>query len=142
MTINKKVTGKAASLPLGLAVGALVSILTTILICAVSAHLISTEAIAEEQIGYCSIAALICSTILGAVTAVRKIKHKRLVVCILSGAVYYLILLSVTALFFGGQYQGMGVTLIVILLGSLAALLITGREGKGRTPSKRKKIYR
>lgn len=142
MIANRKVTGTAASLPGGLAIGAAVSIVTTVLVSAISAHLISSELLAQENIGYCAIAALVCSTILGAWMAVARIKRQKFAVSLLSGLIYYLVLLSVTALFFGGQYRGMGVTLIIVALASVAAALITGRGGKQPHPKRRKKSYR
>ena len=142
MTANRKVTGTAVSLPVGLAIGAAVSVAATVFISAIAAHLVSSELIAQENIGYCSITALVCSTLLGAWTAAGRIKRQRFVVSLLSGLVYYLILLSVTALFFGGQYQGMGVTLTVVALASIAAALTAGREGKQLRPKRRKKTYR
>ena len=41
----------------------------------------------------------------------------------------YLLLLSIAALFFGGQYEGMGVTAFVILGGCLAVVLL-GLKGE------------
>lgn len=137
---DRKMTGRAASIPGGLAVGALVSMAVTILISAIGAHLIISEVLPQEQIGYCSIAALLTGAILGATTASKKVKHRNLMVCLLSGLVYYCTLLATTAMFFGGQYEGMGVTFIIILLGCTAAALISSREGK--TNHKRKKIHR
>lgn len=139
---DRKITGRAASIPAGLAAGALVSATVTILISAIGAHLIISEILPQEQIGYCSIFALLASSMLGAVTASKMVKHRNLIVSLLSGMVYFCILLAVTALFFGGQYEGMGVTFIVILLGTAAAALITGREGNTRPKRKRKKISR
>lgn len=139
---DRKITGRAASIPAGLAVGALVSMAVTILISAIGAHLIISKIVPQEQIGYCSIFALLAGSILGAVTASKKVKHKNLVVSFLSGLVYFFILLAATALFFGGQYEGMGVTFIVILLGTAAAALITSREGNRRSNRRRKKIHR
>ena len=35
--------------------------------------------------------------------------------CLAAGGGYYLCLLAITALFFGGQYQGVGVTALMVL---------------------------
>lgn len=140
--MDKKITGRAASVPAGLAIGALVSVAVTVLISAIGAYLVINEMLPQEQIGYCSIFALLASSILGAITAANRVKHRNLVVSLLSGLAYFVILLSVTALFFGGQYEGVGVTFIVILLGTAAAALITSREGNGRSNRKRRKTQR
>ena len=136
----EKLTGRASSIPSGLIIGALVSTVITVLVAAIGAHLVMSQFIDQDQIGYCSIAALILGTILGAITACKRIKHRKLMVCALSGLAYYLLLLMTTALFYGGQYEGMGVTLLTVMLSTLAAALIVNREGKQKTFVKSRKI--
>jgi len=126
-------------MPSGLALGAAVSMAATIAISFIGAQLIMNEVIAQEQIGYCSLAALLTGTILGAVTSARKVKHRKLVVCLLSGGVYLLILLATTALIFGGQYEGLATTCLTVMIGSVAALLIQNRDGKQKNRRRRKK---
>ena len=136
----EKLTGRASSIPSGLIIGALVSTVITVLVAAIGAHLVMSQYIDQDQIGYCSIAALILGTILGAITACKRIKHRKLMVCALSGLAYYLLLLMTTALFYGGQYEGMGVTLLIVMLSTLAAALIANREEKQKAFVKPKKI--
>lgn len=142
MTVNQKMTGRAASLPGGLAIAAAVSMLATLVIVVTGAVLVSNEIIAFENIGYCSMAAILLGSFFGAITAVSRIKRQKVLVGILSGGVHYLVLLSITALFFGGQYKGMGVTLLVVIGGSLLGVIFSNRE-KGRgTTGRRRKIPR
>ena len=122
--------GRAVTIPGGLAIGGIVSMIITVLLAGVGAHLVIQEILPQEQIGYCSIFALTTAEIIGAITATVKVKRRKLIVCLLSGLVYFLMLLSMTALFFGGQYEGMEVTFLTIALASVAAALITSREGK------------
>ena len=136
---GQRFTGRATSIPGGLAIGAAVSMLVTVLVAAIGAHLVMSGIIPQEQIGYCSICALVSAGIVGALTASTKVKRKRLMICMLNGLIYYLILLSLTALFFGGQYDGMGVTFAVIALASLAAALIGSRQGGNNNRIIRKK---
>ena len=142
MTVNRKVTGKAASVPSGLAVSAAISMLITLIIVAIGAYMISNGILPQEQIGYCSMTALLAGSMAGSIMAARKIKHQKLVTGLLSGAIYYLILLAITALFFGGQYQGMGVTLLLVMGGSAIGAILANRKPKMRTPYGRKKINR
>lgn len=142
MTANRKVTGKANSIPGGLAVSAAMSMLITLAVVAIGGYLLSKEIVAQEQIGYCSMVALLAGSVLGAVTAAQKIKHQKLLVGVLNGVVYYLMLLALTALFFSGQYQGMGVTLLLVLGGSVVGAILANREPKNRNPYRRKKINR
>lgn len=127
---NVKNTGRAVSLPAGLAFGAVVSMIATVLIAFVGAQMIMKEVLLQEQIGYCSMAALLTGTISGAIAASRKVKHRKIIVCMLSGCVYLCLLLASTALLFGGQYDGFGVTAITIFIGSIASALVTLKAGE------------
>ena len=140
MTVNRKLTGRASSMAGGLAIGAIASILVTVLICAIGAHMISREILAQSQTGYCAIAALLTATITGGAVASGKIKRKKMMVCLLSGLVYFSILIIVTALLFGGRYQGIGVTLITVAIGSIASALLVNHDKKKKVGPRRKKI--
>lgn len=137
-----KVTGRAWSIPKSLAAGAGCSMLITILVSAISAHLISEEIIAQEKIGYCVMTILITASCMGSWFASRKAKSKFMQTAALNGIVYFALLLSVTALFFGGQYRGMGVTFAVVALGSIAGGMLAAKGAKSGFRKRRKKVYR
>lgn len=139
MVVDRKVTGTAASMPAGLALGLCASLAVTIVGSILAANLVLKEMLPENGIGYCSMVILLVSSVLGAVVSVNRIKHRRLYVCTLSGAVYYASLLAVTALFFGGQYQGMGVTALMVLAGCGVVALV-GVKGEKRGTSRRRKF--
>ena len=141
MTINRKSTGRASSMAAGLTIGAIASLCVTVIICAIGAHMISKEILPQNQIGYCAIAAMLAATITGAAVASGKIKRQKIMVCMLSGLIYFCTLLALTALLFGGKYQGTGVTLITVGLGSIAAALLVNREKKPRPTRRRRKIH-
>ncbi len=86
---------------------------------------------AESAIGYGAMGTLALASLCGALTAIWRIKRRYLVMCLCSGLCYFVCLLCCTALFFGGQYAGMGVTALVVLGGSLCAALSTLRKGTG-----------
>lgn len=142
MGTQNKATGRASSIPAGLAAGAAVSILVTAVICLLGGWMIGSEIISQEQIGYCAIAALLVSAIMGSNTAWKKIRRKRLIVSLASGGIYYLILVAITIALFDGGFQGLGVTLVVILIGTVLPILLRNGEGKSKTGKRRKKIYR
>ena len=134
MTMNQKPTGTAMSMPAGLAVGGIWSLVVTIGLSAVIAKLIDGETVEQGSIGYFVISILLIASITGALQSFRKIKRRRMLVCLISGLIYFCVLLSITALCFGGQYQGIGVTGLVVLCGSSCAGLMGLREKKqGRT---------
>ena len=142
MVVNRKVTGTAASMPAGLALGALVSLAVTAGGSVIAARLILGERMPEESVGYCSMAILLLASALGAWTAAGRIKHRGGYVCLLSGIVYYGCLLAATALFFGGIYQGMGATALVVLAGCGAAALLGMNRQKAPSHRGRRRKHR
>lgn len=141
MVTNRKVTGKAATMPGGLAIGGLVSGALTIALAGLTGKMVDMGTVPEEGIGYLALAILLLSSGAGAAVAARRIKRQRLAVCLMAGVVYYLFLLGLTALFFGGQYTGMGVTALAVLAGS-GAVALTG-AGQGRREKRhRRRIHR
>lgn len=131
MAVNQKPTGRAMSLPGGLAVGAAVSLGITLLCAAALAKLIDMEKMPWESVGYGIIVLLFLASFLGAIAAHRAVKRQRLLVCGVSGLLYFGLLLSITALFFGGQYEGVWPTAAVVLCGSICAFLLGLRGGRG-----------
>lgn len=138
MAKNVKQSGRAVSMPAGLLLGAIISIVWTILGAMGLAKMIDNETLGENMVGYGAVIILISAAFIGALVADRRIKHRHILVCGISAGIYYLLLLSITALFFGGQYKGMGVTGLLVLAGSTAALLL----GKGKGSGKKKKSYK
>lgn len=122
---------------MGLLAGCGVSMLITLIAAALLARLLDSEKLAWENVGYGIEAALVLASFCGSMTAFRKIKRQRLVICAVSGVMYFCILLGLTALFFGGQYESVWLTAGLILAGSGAAALL-GLHGEGK--GKRKKI--
>lgn len=125
---------------MGVALGVLVSVCITLISCMLISFLISGEKIGEDAIGGASVVTLLLSACLGALTAALKAKHSRLIVCMISGGIYYLFLLCCTAVFFGGQYQGMGGAALAVLGGCAVAALPALK--KGNITKKRFKKYR
>ena len=140
MRLNQKVTGTAAGVPAGLGLGLLISGIITLAGAAAVSHLIATEKMGEGTIDYAAMVVLTISAAMGAWGAAAFVKRLRLQVCLLSGACYYLFLLAFTALFFGGQYAGMGVTAVAVLIGCGVVAFIPRR--KGQNWRKGKKAYR
>ena len=124
----------------GLAIGSGTSLLITLVGSWFFAYLISKEILEEITIGYCAMFIILLASLTGTAAAVGKIKRRRLCVCGLSGLIYFGILLSMTALFFGGQYQGVGVTALLIMAGSCTVALL-GLRGERRVRRRKKKRF-
>lgn len=127
------------SMPAGLALGGAVSLGMTILAAAGIALLAEREILPEGSIGYAVMVLLLLAAAAGGIVANGKIKRRKLLVSGLSAAIYYGELLAITALFFGGQYQGMGVTALMVLAGAALPLLLA-RQGRGEGKRKRYKL--
>lgn len=136
MVSNQKVTGRAMPMPAGIGLGVGVSAGTTLAGAMALAWLVHKETLAEPSIGYGVMLLVLLSAWAGALIAARRIKRRRMTVCLLTGLGYYVTLLAVTALFFGGQYRGMGVTALLALTATAAAGLL----GLKREDSRKNKV--
>lgn len=131
-------TGRTKSIPEGLTIGGIISLGITLAGTALLATLIDRQIMDMEQVGYGILVMLLIGAFLGALASYRSIRRRRLLVCLASGGVYLGLLLCITALFFGGQYSGVGTTAVLILAGSAAAALMGMGQGRGgRRPSRR-----
>ena len=117
----------------GLAAGVSASMIITMSAAALCAHLILAEKMKPDAIGYCAMIVLAMASAVGAWLSAGLIKHRWLPVCIGAGGIYYLVLVLITVLFFGGQFQGMFVTALMVLAGcGSVGLLGLKRRKKAR----------
>lgn len=142
MILGLKNTGRASSVPAGLAAGAAVSAVMTALGTVLMAVFLHREMIAWETIGYGILTMIMLSAYLGAVTAWRRIRRQKLLVCLMSGVVYFGFLLLLTALFFGCQYEAVGVTGLLVAGGIGCAAMTGAGKGRHRSGKTRRVRYR
>ena len=142
MVVNKKPTGRASSMAGGLMAGTLAGMTATLGLAAAAAKLIENGIMEESSIGYWAMGILALSSFSSAIIACEKIKRRRLLVCVLSGVIYFAMLISMAGLFFGGQYSGIGVTGLMILCGAVLAILIGLRGERGGKSRKSPGHYR
>ncbi len=119
-----------------LAYGAGICLLTTLLSAAVYSWMLSKQYLQETSFGHTIMAILMLSSTIGCYLGSKTQAKAKWQVCLGISMIYYLILLSITAFFFSGQYQGFLVTGAVILCGSALAFL----AGKGRSTGSKLKI--
>jgi len=125
MTTTIKHAGKASSIPGGMAIAASISIIITIASSAVIANFLNTEKITCEQAGYWIMGMLFLASFIGGKCAFAAIKRQRIAVSIMSGALYWGLLLCITALFFGGNFSAVWETAGMIAAGSGSAALLS-----------------
>ena len=131
MKMVKVKTGTATSMPRGIFVGVMVSLLLTVCICGGIAVLLDREIIRWDSTGITVLLGLLVSSFIGSKLALKRIKRKNMQVCLISGMTYWLMLLCFTALFFHGIYDAVGVSGAVILSGSLSAGLTNRNTNRG-----------
>ena len=138
MVRNRKPSGTAASLPAGIGIGVVIAVALTVAGTSLVAWMLNSGNMTEAGVGYSAMVILLVSAAVGSWFAEMLVKHRYLVVGLSTGAAYFVLLLGLTAFFFGGQYQGVVPTGLLILGGSAAAVLVGNRSGGNRTPRRHK----
>lgn len=132
MQVNQKVTGRSMSMAGGVITGVLSGLLLTIIGAAITATIVHRNLAPELALGYGSMITLLMSACLGAIISWKCVRRRKLLLCGLTGGGYYAGLLAITALFFGGQYRGMGVTALLVLAGAGCPAIMSGRKRGGK----------
>ena len=117
-------TGKAESVPKGMAISVFASMLSTLVMSAVIAVALNNETITWKQAGFWIMGMLFVASFIGGKSACLAIKRQRFVVSVMSGILYWGTLLCITALFFGGKFGAVLETAGVIGAGSCTSALI------------------
>ena len=98
----------------------------------ICAGMILKGMIPERYTGYCVMLILLLASTLGAMIAGINNKVKKPQRILLNCVLYEGALLILTAVLFGGNYRGIGVTSIIIFSGGALAAICTNRNTKGR----------
>lgn len=138
MTTTKKVKGTAASIPIGVTAGTSTSLLITFASSAALTWLALEGKVTDRMVGYILMGILLAASVIGALFSAVRIQRRWMLVSLLTGGLYYLILLVSTAVFFGGNYRGIGVTGVLVLVGSLIAGCLGLRANGHRTKGYKK----
>ena len=134
----KKQTGQAPSLIKAVAWGTGVAVVFALVWAMGLAKLIDGQMMQMEKVGYGTMAAHLTAVFMGTMASYRRGGHMGLIAAAVTGAMYYLVLLLINALFFGGHYAGLGTTLVLVFISTGLAIWIAGK-GSG---SKRKRNYK
>lgn len=139
MTTTRKPTGRTKSIPVGLALGALTALGITVGLSLIGGKLMDMGIMGENVSGYWAMGMLMLSAFAGAMVAVKSIRRQKLAVCSMSVMIYYITLLGMTALLFGGELQGVGVTALVVLCGGALAAMAVSRQSRGGGRTRRRR---
>ena len=138
MMRNKKVD--ISGIYAGIGVGQLVGTIIAIFGAVITAAVIAGEKIGEEQAVYGAAMSLLLGSFVGGLCASSVVGEKRMIVCLLNGAVYFVMWLCVTALFFEGTYENIWVTMLLILGTSGAAGLLATKGTKSTFKGKKHRV--
>ena len=139
MVVNRKPTGTVKSIPAGLVLGWAVSMLITVVACGVLAWLILSGKAGWGAMGYGAMGTLLAASYAGAAVSCRMIMHRKMLVCILSGVIYLCSLTVITALLFGGKFDAVWVTALLVAGGTATATLVHCAEKKGNGRKRKKR---
>lgn len=118
MTKGIQRSGKAKSIPEGLAFAVFVSGTITLVLSATLATFLNNGRITWEKTGYWIMVMLLTASYIGGRCAYAVIKRQRVIVSLMAGMVYWVLLLCITALFFGGDFDAVMETAALIVAGS------------------------
>ena len=127
------------TMPAAIGIGAGVGLLITLIGGVLLAFLLAGEKLAIEAMGYGVLIAQFVGALLGAMAASWCYRQRRMIVCLVTAGVYMLVLMAVNAIFFGGQYEGVGGSLLVVAIAGSAAAFVGNGGGK---MSKHRKKFR
>ena len=134
-------SGRAMSMPAGITVGVGVSLAVMLAGAALLAWLISSERMDMNHVGYGTAVLHILASAVGSVVGWNAVKHRHLMVSGICCAGYYAALLLI-ALLFGGQFAGMGVTALTVLVGGGIPLIFGLMGNRGGVRKRKFNAYR
>ena len=130
--VKTKQSGRAMSMTSGILVGTITALITGIIGICITAKLIEMEIIAYQKIGYGALITLVVSSWIGSITSIKRVKRQKNIAAILTGLCYYGLLLVIVAAFFGGEYNGVAETGLLILCGNILSILFeSGNKNRG-----------
>ena len=123
--------------------GTIAGILLLVGSAALLSTLVLNGGIPEAKISYCALGVIILAAFFAAMIARKKAGERKNAVCILTGVALFCILLLTTASLYGGQYNGVGETGLLILCGSLLPILMRRNSSKKKKAGSRMvKLYK
>ena len=133
---------KEQTMAVGIIISTLVCCIITLLSSALAAWLISNEKLQESSFGLATSIIHFISALVGTFCVNMIIKKNMIPISLLLCGCYLAVLFSCTALFWDGQYSGIGRTLIAVMLGSSCSIFaLLGVKKINKKPF-HKRVYR
>ena len=134
----QKNTGDLKKYIASVVVGIVVSLLVMLVMITIAAILVCGEKIGENMLFYLCAAALIAASIAGATVAGAMAGECKIILSLINGAVFAIILMSINIAAYGGIYENIGPTMLLILGSGLGAGLLGSRIRTRNYPSARR----
>lgn len=139
MVVNRKPSGTAKPMPIGLAMGWITGMAITVATCVLIAALILNGKTGWGTMGYGTMGALLLSSYLGAAISSKLVGRRKVMVCALSGVIYLCTLFLAAFLLFGGGIESMWLPALLVAGGAALAGLLHSSEKQGKTHRKRRR---
>lgn len=136
MVGKRKMSGQGVTIPAGIAIGVITSVAVMLMGALLISFLVMNETVPINGIGLGAMCVLVLAAAAGAWLATVLTRQKKLLVSGLTALIFYLVLLSITAVFFGGMFAGMCIVALMILLGAGATVLFGLRKKSGKSKIK------
>lgn len=138
MKHHKNHSKKEPSIIEALLVGLAGAWIVTLIMSSVIALLLVNDRVDECGIAYYCITTIIVASVLAAIIPTKLAGEGKRLLCLGSGALYYVSLLSCNALFFAGQYNDFFGTMLTIMGCATVIMLLSMRKKKQKSAYSRK----
>lgn len=119
------------SVPIGLGLGIGVGWAVSLVIAAVMTVAVDSERLSASSMSFAAVATLVIATFASARIGAEKMGIGRIPACLAAGGGYFMSLLCINVLFFGGKFQGLGAAALTVAgTAALAGLIGTPRRKK------------
>ena len=133
---------KEMPMPLAATMGAGCSLLVTLAGAAVFGWLIGSGSVGKDRVDLLAGVTTVLSAFAGCILASALLGKMRMQVSLIAASGYLAVLFALTALMFGGQFEGIPLAIGCVAAGALASLLPMFMAGKGRGSRRPKRRYR
>ena len=138
----KRKVKKPVSMPISVLLGVGSAMVVTVMLAAAAAWMITAGKVNMEAKEYIGLLITGISVFTGNVTAIVLSDQKEMLASGITAAAYLLVLLSCTAVFFGGIYHGVWKTVAVSALCWLVSQFVIRKRFEKRRPRHKKRAYR
>ena len=124
MSKGRSVTKKAVRLPAGIGIGVAVALAITMLGAVIVTFMLAGENLAVGSATFAIIPVQFLAALCGSTAATMCIGKHKMQVSLITAGMYLLSLLASNAIFFEGEYVGVGGSILVVALAGVAAAFI------------------